>query len=135
MEKKVLVLDDEKEIRHILKETFSLEGYTVVTAQSSEKALKAAKEENFPVMFVDLNLPGMDGVSFCREVKERNPINCIHAMSGFGIAFGLKEILDTGFDDYFIKPFAIKDLINAARYSFEKIARWESNKKTGHLSW
>jgi DNA-binding response OmpR family regulator len=134
VEKKLLVLDDDLDILKALSETFAIAGFTVVTAASGEKALEEVRKKYFPVMFVDLNLPGIDGVKFCKEVRKDNLLSSIFAMSGLGIAYGLEEIRKAGFDDYFIKPFNIKDLLKAAQYSFEKNERWEENKKDGRLS-
>ena len=78
-------------------------------------------------MFLDLNLPGMNGAKLCRQIRQDNPIACMHAVTGYPSDYELVNCRRAGFDDYFIKPVGLKLLLNAARDSFEKLERWKSN--------
>ena len=125
-EKKILIVDDEVSIRDVMKNLFVVEGYEVITAENAEKALEILKKENLMVIFLDLKLPGMNGVDLCRCIRKENQIAMIHAMTGFSVLFNLLECREAGFDDYFIKPFDLDMLLKAAKDAFEKLERWKA---------
>ena len=66
-ENMILVVDDDESIRDIFEIAFSKSGYSVRCAESAEKALEILKDNKFQVMFLDINLPGMNGVELCRN--------------------------------------------------------------------
>ena len=123
-EKKILVVDDEKAIISLMDQAFSRSGFTVAQAESAEAAIEVLKQEKILVLFIDLNLPKMDGLELCKRVKKDNPISIIHAVTGYSSLFELVDCIDAGFDDYFKKPVDIRILIKAATEAFEKIERW-----------
>ena len=123
-EKKILVVDDEKAIINLMEHAFSRSGFTVAPAESAEAAIEVLKQEKILVLFIDLNLPKMDGLELCKRVKKDNPISIIHAVTGYSSLFELVDCIDAGFDDYFKKPVDIRILIKAATEAFEKIERW-----------
>ena len=123
-EKKILVVDDEKAIINLMEQAFSRSGFTVAQAESAEAAIEILKQEKILVLFIDLNLPKMDGLELCKRVKKDNPISIIHAVTGYSSLFELVDCIDAGFDDYFKKPVDIRILIKAATEAFEKIERW-----------
>ena len=125
MKKQVLIVDDEQSIRTLLDKAFTKDGYDVVLASSAEEALDLLDDHPIQVMFLDLKLPGMNGIELCRRIKKDNPIACIFAMTGYSSLFDLADCRDAGFDDYFLKPLDIAVFLKTARESFEKIARWK----------
>ncbi len=124
-EKKILLVDDEVGILQMLQEALSLRDYTVRTAENAEKALEILKTESIMVMFLDLNLPGMNGIDLCRKIRRDNQVAVIHALTGYSNIYGLLECRSAGFDDFFIKPATLKTLFKAAEDAFEKIERWQ----------
>lgn len=124
MDKKILIVDDEEALRNIFKTVLEKEGYMVTAAGSAEKALEVMEEESFMVMFLDLNLPRMNGVELCKKIREDNPVPCIYAVTGFSSLFELVNCREAGFDDYFVKPIKMDMLKKIANESFEKISRW-----------
>jgi CheY-like chemotaxis protein len=124
-EKKILVVDDEVLILDLMKEVFGSAGYTVLTAESAEDALKVLKDESVMVMFLDINLPGMSGVDLCKKIRIENQVGIIHAFTGYSNIYGLLECRAAGFDDFFVKPVKINLLLKAAQEAFEKLERWE----------
>lgn len=125
MEKKILVVDDEISILDMLKEVFTSAGYTVLTAESAEDALKILINETIMVMFLDIRLPGMSGVELCKKIRIEDKISIIHAFTGYSNITGLLECRGVGFDDFFIKPVRLEVLLKAAQDSFEKLERWK----------
>ncbi len=123
--KRILIVDDEVLILDTLKEAFGLAGYTVLTAESAEDALKILKDESIMVMFLDIKLPGMSGVELCKKIRIENQVGIIHAFTGYSNIYGLLACRAAGFDDFFIKPIKINILLKAAQEAFEKLERWE----------
>ncbi len=125
-EKKILVVDDEKAIISLLEQAFSRKGYEVRSAMDAETALEILENETIYVMFFDLNLPGMNGIELCREIKKRRPVSVIYAITGYASLFELADCRDAGFEDYFKKPVNLSTLMDRAASAFEKIERWKS---------
>ena len=124
-EKKILVVDDEVSILDMLNDAFSSAGYTVLTAESAEKAIEIFRQESIMVMFLDLNLPGMSGLELCKLIRKKNQIGIIYAFTGYSNFYGLLACRTAGFDDFFVKPVELDVLLKAAQEAFEKLERWE----------
>lgn len=123
-EKKILVVDDEVLITDMLKTALGSTGYTVLTAGSAEEALEILKRESIMVMFLDLNLPGMNGLDLCKKIRKKNTIGVIFAMTGYSNFYGLLDCRTVGFDDFFIKPFKLDVLLKSVQEAFERLDRW-----------
>jgi len=128
-EKLVMVVDDEEQVREVFKTALESEGFKVVTAPTAEEALDILKMKNVNVFFLDLNLPGMNGLELCKLIRRDNPIAFIFAVTGYGSIFELVECREVGFDDYFKKPVDLRLLVEAAKESFNKLERWTGTKK------
>ena len=72
-EKNILVVDDETTILNMFDLAFTKKGYTVKLASSAEEALDILADEEILVMFLDLNLPEMNGIDLCRAIKKKEP--------------------------------------------------------------
>ena len=125
MEKKILVVDDEEVICSMLEQAFGKAGYIVRTAESAEKAMEFLREDSIMVMYLDLNLPGMDGVELCKKLRIQNPLSIMHALTGYVDLFGLLDCRLAGFDDFFTKPVSIELLLESAKEAFKKLERWQ----------
>ena len=121
----ILVVDDELAILTAMEKVFSRAGYTAFLAETAEEALGILEKENINVMFLDLNLPGMNGVELCRKIRKDRPIAVIHAITGYASLFELSDCREVGFDDYFTKPANMEMLLTAAHNAFEKVDRWK----------
>lgn len=124
-EKNVLIVDDEAMILEMLARAFTKRGYNVFTAPGAEKALEILKQQSIPVIFMDLSMPGVNGLELCRQVHRENPIAVIFAVTGFASVFELADCREAGFEDYFTKPVDLAVLFKAAESAFEKIGRWK----------
>lgn len=125
-DKKILIVDDEASVLAMLKETLSSTGYKVLTAKNAEEALKILKTETVMVMFLDLMLPGMNGIDLCWKIREKDKISIVYAFTGYSTFYGLLECRAAGFDDFFVKPLASKLILKAAEDAFEKLGRWKA---------
>lgn len=123
--KQIMIVDDEEGIRDIFQKALSQAGYNVLLAESAEKSIDILRKESIMVVFLDLNLPEMNGVDLCKKIHMDNPIAIIHAVTGYADLFSLLECRKAGFDDFFTKPISLKTIIKAAEDAFEKLERWE----------
>jgi DNA-binding response OmpR family regulator len=125
-EKRLMVVDDEEMIRELYRKAFTRAGYLVETAGSAEEALELQKKNPAMVLFLDLKLPGMDGVALCRRIRHDWPMAVCVAVTGHASFFELSYCREAGFEDYYTKPAELADLLKAAELAFAKIERWKN---------
>jgi two-component system KDP operon response regulator KdpE len=107
---RILVVDDEPQIRHSLQINLEKRNYAVMTAASGEEALEAIARQNPDVIIVDLILPGLDGIELTRRIREQSPVPII-VLSAIGDERKKVEALEFGADDYVTKPFGLEELV------------------------
>jgi DNA-binding response OmpR family regulator len=110
---KVLVVDDEEYIQHILNFSFGAEGYDVVTAADGEEAIKMAKSEKPDIIVLDIMMPKMDGYEACKRLKTdpRTKNIPVILLTAKGREVDRKMGSQAGADDYVVKPFSPGRLI------------------------
>jgi two-component system, OmpR family, KDP operon response regulator KdpE len=110
----VLIIDDEPPIRRFLHASLTAEGYRVVEAETGEEGLKLAARQPPDLVILDLGLPSMDGQDVLRRLREwlGAPILVLSARDQEGQKI---EALDSGADDYLIKPFGVGELLARMR--------------------
>jgi len=123
--KPILVVDDDSCIRFAYKKLFTSAGYDVQTAESAEQALLIMRTTPASVLFLDLALPGMNGLELCQAVRKSWPWSINIAVTGFASIFELVACREAGFEDYFIKPAEPKELLAAAEHAFKKQEHWK----------
>jgi DNA-binding response OmpR family regulator len=101
---RILVVDDEKNIRFLLKETLLLEGYTVFEAKGGKEALSIFEREHIDLVIVDIMMPGMDGYEFTRILREADKKLPILMISAKQLPADRKLGFIAGIDDYMSKP-------------------------------
>ena len=105
---KILVVDDEEDILELVRYNLSKERYRVSCALSGEIALEKAREERPDLILLDLMLPGLDGLTVCRQLK-RDPLTSntpIVMLTAKGEEADIVVGLELGADDYIVKPFS-----------------------------
>ncbi|HET7499297.1 MAG TPA: response regulator [Candidatus Omnitrophota bacterium] len=110
---KILVVDDEIYIVHILDFSLGMEGYEVVTALDGEQALERVASEKPDLIVLDIMMPKLDGYEVCRAVKS-NPATKnvpVILLSAKGRNVDQKMGFDVGADDYITKPFSPRKLV------------------------
>jgi DNA-binding NtrC family response regulator len=105
----LLVIDDDAQIRQLLKQFFQSKGMRVVLAQSGEEGLKALAHKPL-VVLLDINMPGMDGVAALKQIKAQSPRLPVVMISGGGEEKIARETLALGAYDYVSKPFSLEYL-------------------------
>lgn len=107
---RVLVVDDEKLIRDVIKEYLVLENYEVYEAENGLEAIELVKNNNFDIIIMDIMMPKMDGYTACKEIKKIKDIPFI-MLSARGEEYDKLIGFDLGIDDYVTKPFSPKELV------------------------
>jgi two-component system, OmpR family, alkaline phosphatase synthesis response regulator PhoP len=110
---KILVVDDEVYIVHILDFSLGMEGYEVVTALNGEEALAKAAEHRPDLVVLDIMMPKMDGYETCRRLKSEELTRNIPVilLSAKGRNVDQKMGFEAGADDYITKPFSPRKLV------------------------
>jgi two-component system KDP operon response regulator KdpE len=106
---RILVVDDEPQIRHSLQTNLENRNYAVMTVASGEEALEAIVRQKPDVIIVDLVLPAMDGIELTRRIREQSPVPII-VLSAIGDERKKVDALECGADDYVTKPFGMEEL-------------------------
>jgi PAS domain S-box-containing protein len=107
---KILVIDDEPEIRSSLGEILALEGHTVTVARDGDEALSVFKADSFDIVLTDLGMPGMSGWQLAKKIKELNPKTPVAIITGWGLQVDPQRMRRTGVDLFISKPFKIADI-------------------------
>jgi len=124
-EAKILVVDDEPQIRRALVVGLSPRGYEVKTVATGEEALDAVALDPPEVMILDLTLPGMSGLEVCRRVREWADFPII-VLSVHGEERDKVAALEAGADDYVTKPFGLNELVARIR---AVLRRWRGREE------
>lgn len=107
---KLLVVDDEKLIREVIKEYANQENYIVYEAENGIDAIEVIKNRDIDVVILDIMMPKLDGYSTCKEIKNIKNIPII-MLSARNEEFDKLNGFELGIDDYITKPFSPKELI------------------------
>jgi len=121
MERKILIVDDERPILEALRRLFAASGYTVFFTTSGEQALEIMEREHIRVFFVDLRMPVMNGVELCRRIKEQDKTTYVYAVSAYTAALSRNQFHELGFQGWFKKPFKHEKLLEMCHDAFDKI--------------
>lgn len=106
----ILVIEDDRHILELLKVCLGQEGYRVVTEENGLQGLEKAKQESWDLIILDLMLPGLDGLSICRELSAKAYPTPILILTAKGDEVDRVLGLKLGADDYVVKPFSPREL-------------------------
>ena len=119
--KKILLIDDEADIRDVLKLALEDFGYEVFTAQNAEEGLEIFKEQNPPVVFTDIKMPGMDGITLLNRIKSQSPDTEVVMITGHGdMNLAIKSFQEEA-ADFITKPINVDVLEKTLGQVHEKI--------------
>lgn len=117
---RILVVDDEPQIRRVLRTTLSAQGYEVFDAKTGEDALLAIRDQRFDLVLLDMNMPGMGGLAACREIRAGSDAGII-MLTVRNTEQDKVTALDAGADDYITKPFGIQELLARIRAALRRL--------------
>ena len=108
---RILVVDDDPKIRTVVRRGLAYEGYRVVEAASGEEGLEKAREHMPELVVLDLMLPGIDGLEVTRRLRLAGDPVAILMLTARDEVRARVEGLETGADDYLVKPFSFEELL------------------------
>jgi two-component system, OmpR family, KDP operon response regulator KdpE len=123
---KILIVDDEPQIRRVLKTALSAAGFTTAEAQSADQAFERVREERFDLILLDVNMPGMSGLEACSELRRASDVAII-MLTVRGAEADKVAALDAGADDYITKPFGTPELLARIRASLRRVPYLTTN--------
>jgi len=114
---RVLVVEDERNIRELVCLHLGLEGYACDGLANGQEALARTERERFDLLVLDLMIPGLDGVSLCRAVRRGGPNHDVPILMLTARRDESDKVLglESGADDYLTKPFGVRELVARAR--------------------
>jgi len=108
---RILAIDDEQNIRHLIESEFTLEGFEVTTANNGPEGLKLLDNQPFDVVLLDIKLPRMNGIEVLRRLKQKSPTTEVLMITGYGDVKTAVESLKLGAREYITKPFKLDELL------------------------
>ena len=108
---RILIVEDNQDLADSLKQGFEEEAYTVSIANSAEHAFSELEQTDFDILFMDVQLPGMDGINAMTNILESNPEIRVVIMSGYKIETLLAEAVNRGAVSMLQKPFAVEQAL------------------------
>jgi two-component system KDP operon response regulator KdpE len=125
---RILVVDDESQITRVLRTSLSAQRYDVRVANEGEAALEIMKDWTPDLVITDLQMPRMDGITLCREIRTRSEVPII-VLSVKGDDPTKVKALDLGADDYVTKPFSMNELLARVRANLRRAPATEPEQR------
>jgi two-component system KDP operon response regulator KdpE len=120
----ILVVDDEPQIRRVMRTTLASNGYSVIEAKSGEEALEMLRSDQPDLVLLDVNMPGIGGLEACREMREHSDVAII-VLTVRNTEQDKVLALDAGADDYVVKPFSMEELLARIRAALRRTGSTE----------
>jgi two-component system, OmpR family, KDP operon response regulator KdpE len=117
---RVLVVDDEPQIRRVMKTALAANGYEAYEARTGEEALESLRQDSPDLILLDMNMPGMGGMQTCREIRSVSEVPII-VLSVRDSEQDKIAALDAGADDYMTKPFSVNELMARVRANLRRM--------------
>jgi two-component system KDP operon response regulator KdpE len=116
---RILVVDDEPQIRRVMRATLVTQGYEVADARSGDDALERIRSEKYDLILLDINMPGITGIETCRQIRLVSDV-CIIMMTVRDKESDKVAALDVGADDYVTKPFSMQEMLARIRAALRR---------------
>jgi two-component system KDP operon response regulator KdpE len=117
---KILVVDDDPQIRRAMRTTLTARGFEVGDARTGEEALEELRSASYDLALLDMNMPGMGGIETCRLIRSASEIAII-MLTVSNSEKEKVEALDAGADDYVTKPFSTPELLARIRATLRRL--------------
>jgi two-component system, OmpR family, KDP operon response regulator KdpE len=115
----ILVVDDEPQIRRVMRSTLSVHGYVITEAVNGEDAIESVRKKRPDLVLLDVNMPGMGGLEACREIRRSSDAPII-MLTVRNAERDKVQALDAGADDYVVKPFGMDELLARIRAALRR---------------
>jgi two-component system KDP operon response regulator KdpE len=114
-----MIVDDDPQIRRVLRTALVAQGYEIVDARNGEEALEKMRDDKVDLVILDMNMPGMSGLETCRIVRSTSDVSII-MLTVRDAESDKVEALDAGADDYVTKPFGSPELLARIRAALRR---------------
>jgi DNA-binding response OmpR family regulator len=122
---KLLVVDDEANIRRMIRKYAEFEGHSIHEAENGMQAVLRCRDEDFDLIILDIMMPELDGFSACKEIRKSKDIPVL-MLSARGEEYDKLHGFELGIDDYVVKPFSTKELMARVNAILARKARAET---------
>ncbi|MHB9156008.1 MAG: response regulator [Endomicrobiales bacterium] len=112
---RILIVDDQEGIRESMAGILELEGYEIITCSDGHKALEKVKEISFDIAFLDVKMPGIDGIETFRGIKRASPDTVVFMMTAFAEEELIRQALEEGVSACIHKPFEMDRVIEVVQ--------------------
>jgi CheY-like chemotaxis protein len=119
MKTRILVIEDEKDVRELLADILTDEGHEVEISSNGREGLKAFKDSTFDLVFTDLGMPVMDGWEVAEKIKKISYFTPISVITGWKVKADDSELQKRGVDFIINKPFQIKQILQLVQDSMQ----------------
>jgi two-component system, OmpR family, KDP operon response regulator KdpE len=130
---RILVVDDDPQIRRAMRTTLTGRGYQVSDARTGEEGLEQMRAGAYDLVLLDLNMPGIGGIETCRQIRSASDI-AIVMLTVSNAEKDKVEALDAGADDYITKPFGTPELLARIRATLRRLPQAPGHADLGPLS-
>jgi DNA-binding response OmpR family regulator len=131
MPRKILIIEDDKDIAHLVELHLKDAGYEVIVAHSGNVGLDLALSHPYDLIILDLMLPGVDGVEICRRVRAASAYTPMLILSCRSSELDRILGLEIGADDYLTKPFSVRELLARVKALFRRVEALKSEASRG----
>jgi DNA-binding response OmpR family regulator len=107
---KILIIEDEPKLVSIIQRDLTAEGHEISVALDGTTGLEMAMKMDFQLIILDIMLPGINGIEVCRRLRQANQNAAILMLTALGTTENIVIGLDSGADDYMVKPFSLAEL-------------------------
>lgn len=118
---RLLVVDDDPQIRRVMRTTLVAQGYEVAEARNGQEALERLRDAKYDLILLDMNMPELDGLQTCRQVRAVSDMAII-MLTVRNTEKDKVEALEAGADDYVTKPFGVPELLARIRAALRRIS-------------
>lgn len=118
---KILITDDDMDLRELLTEAVKNWGYEVSVARDGDEALRKLRMERFDIVITDLMMPGMDGLALLQKIKELDKEILVIIITGYATIETAVKAIENGAYDYIAKPFRLDELMIVIKNACERL--------------
>src|SRR5438105_5730550 len=129
---RILVVDDDPQIRRVLRTTLIAQGYEVSDARNGDEALERIRDGKYDLVILDMNMPGMSGLEVCRTIRSSSDVAIVMLTVRDSEADKV-DALDAGADDYITKPFSFPELLARIRAALRRSPQLASDMQVIHF--
>ncbi len=112
MKKRLLIVDDEEDLRNLLSQFLATKGYEVQSAEDGEKAIELLYANSFDVVLLDIQMPKLGGIGVLKYINQHTPQTKVIILTGYGDLKNAMEAKEYGASDFINKPYKLEDILS-----------------------